>query len=101
MHSKTLLYDIILVAQMFTALVAPSMANPHTMRRAKAVRRAVILLLMKLKVRKLKSKARLTSNWRNDRYQSTGPLEKMAKYGRTSLQRSELPFIAKGTATGL
>ena len=91
--SKALLYGTILVAQMFTPLAAPSMA--------KAVRRAIILLLMTLKVRKLISKVRLTSNWRNDRYEPTSPFEKMAKYGRTSLQRSELPFIANGTATGL
>jgi len=99
--SKAWLYGTILVAQVFTALAAPSMANSHTMRMAKAVQRAMILLLMKLKVRKPKSKARLTSNRRNDRYGPASPLKNKAKYGRTSLQRSELPFIAKGTATGI
>lgn len=40
---------------------------------------------MKLKIRKFKSKARLISNRRNDRYKSISSLKIKAKYSRISL----------------
>ena len=54
------------------------------MQRAGAVRRAIFLLLMGLKYRKSKSRVRLTSNSRNDRYEHACLLAggKANKYNR-------------------
>ena len=102
MHpSKTLLYGTILVAQMFTALAAPSMANPPHNAEGKSSPKSSDPFANEAKGSETQVLGEIDEQLEKRQVWTRQPVENMAKYGRTSLQRSELPFIAKGTATGL
>lgn len=102
MHSsKALLYGTILAAQMFTALAAPSMANPPHDAEGKSSPKSNDPFANEAKGSETQVKGEIDEQLEKRQVWTRQPFENMAKYGRTSLQRSELPFIAKGTATGL